>query len=69
MSSKIDMSDGRVIPFSDEQHQRMIDMYQAMTPSRKIAEVFGIGQHTVLRRLRTLGVKVRRRGNSAGSAL
>lgn len=67
MSSKINMNNGHVIPFSDEQHQRMIDMYEAMTPSRKIAEVFGIGQHTVLRRLRTLGIKVRRRGNTAGA--
>lgn len=63
MSSKIDMNDGRVIPFSDEQHQRMIDMYLARETSRKIAQVFGIGQQTVLRRLRTLGVKIRAKGN------
>lgn len=63
MSSKIDMNNGHVIPFSDEQHQRMIDMYQSLVPSRRIAEVFGIGQQTVLRRLRTLGIKIRAKGN------
>lgn len=63
MSSKIDMSNGHVIPFSDDQHQRMIDMYLSLTPSRQIAATFGIGQQTVLRRLRTLGVKIRAKGN------
>lgn len=63
MSNKIDMSNGKVIPFTDSQHQRMILMYENGTRSRRIAEVFGISQQTVLRRLRTLGIEIRRQGN------
>lgn len=63
MSSKIDMSNGHVIPFTDDQHQRMILMYETNTPSRRIAEVFGISQQTVLRRLRRLGIEIKRQGN------
>jgi len=57
------MNDGHVIPFTDAQHQRMILMYENGTQSRRIAEVFGISQQTVLRRLRTLGVEIRSQGN------
>jgi DNA invertase Pin-like site-specific DNA recombinase len=63
MSSKIDINNENTIPFSDEQHQRMVDMYQGGATSREVATVFGIGQLTVLRRLRTLGVKIRPKGN------
>jgi hypothetical protein len=63
MCSKIDINNQNTIPFSDEQHQRMIDMYISGATSMAVAGVFGIGQKTVLRRLRTLGVKIRPKGN------
>lgn len=63
MSITIDMGNQNTIPFTDDQHRRMIKMYETGSTSRHIAEVFGLGQATVLRRLRTLGVKIRNQGN------
>ena len=63
MSNAIKMDHENLIPFTDDQHQRMILMYETDTPSRRIAEVFGISQQTVLRRLRRFGVEIKRQGN------
>ncbi|HXD10998.1 MAG TPA: helix-turn-helix domain-containing protein [Anaerolineales bacterium] len=63
MSITIDMNNQNTIPFSDDQHRLMIDMYENGHTSRHIAKVFGLGQTTVLRRLRTLGVLIRGKGN------
>lgn len=63
MSDTINLDHEHVIPFTDDQHQRMILMYENSTPSRRIAEVFGISQQTVLRRLRTFGIEIKRQGN------
>lgn len=63
MNGTVNMNDGHVIPFTDDQHQRMISIYQGGVSSRKISDIFGVSQQTVLRRLRTMGVKIRRQGN------
>lgn len=63
MKNTIDTDHDNTIPFTNDQHQRMILMYETDTPSRRIAEVFGISQQTVLRRLRTLGIEIKRQGN------
>lgn len=63
MKDTINTDHDNTIPFTDDQHQRMILMYETNTPSRRIAEVFGISQQTVLRRLRTFGVDIKRQGN------
>ena len=63
MKNTINADHENTIPFTDDQHQRMILMYETNTPSRRIAEVFGISQQTVLRRLRTFGVEIKRQGN------
>ena len=63
MKNTISTDHDNTIPFTDDQHQRMILMYETNTPSRRIAEVFGISQQTVLRRLRTLGIEIKRQGN------
>lgn len=63
MKNTINTDHDNTIPFTDDQHQRMILMYENSTPSRRIAEVFGISQQTVLRRLRTLGIEIKRQGN------
>lgn len=63
MKNTISADHDNTIPFTDDQHQRMILMYENSTPSRRIADVFGISQQTVLRRLRTLGVEIKRQGN------
>jgi transposase-like protein len=63
MKNTISTDHDNTIPFTDDQHQRMILMYENSTPSRRIAEVFGISQQTVLRRLRMLGIEIKRQGN------
>jgi transposase-like protein len=63
MSDTVNMDHENLIPFTDDQHQRMILMYETNTPSRRIAEVFGVSQQTVLRRLRTFGIEIKRQGN------
>lgn len=56
------LSSTNVIPFTDAQHTAMVELYQGGATSREIAAIYGISQTAVLRRLRTLGVKVRRMG-------
>jgi len=63
MSRTIDIANQNTIPFSDDQYRRMVGMYEQGETSRHIAKVFGLGQATVLRRLRTLGVQIRGQGN------
>lgn len=63
MKNTINTDHDNTILFTDDQHQRMILMYENSTPSRRIADVFGISQQTVLRRLRTFGVEIKRQGN------
>lgn len=64
MSDTVNMDHENLIPFTDDQHQRMILMYETGTPSRRISEVFGVSQQTVLRRLRTFGIEIRRQGST-----
>ena len=63
MKNTINTDHDNTIPFTDDQHQRMILMYETNTSAQRIAEVFGISPQTVLRRLRTFGIEIKRQGN------
>lgn len=56
------LSSTNVIPFTDAQHAAMIELYQGGASSRQISAIYGISQAAVLRRLRCLGVRIRRMG-------
>lgn len=63
MKNTINTDHDNTIPFTDDQHQRMILMYETNESAQRISEVFGVSPQTVLRRLRTLGVEIKRQGN------
>lgn len=63
MKDTINTDHDNTIPFTDDQHQRMILMYETNASAQRIADVFGVSPQTVLRRLRTFGVEIRRQGN------
>lgn len=63
MKNTINTDHDNTIPFTDDQHQRMILMYETNTSAQRIAEVFGVSPQTVLRRLRTFGIEIKRQGN------
>lgn len=63
MKNTINTDHDNTIPFTDDQHQRMILMYETNESAQRIAEVFGVSPQTVLRRLRTFGIEIKRQGN------
>ncbi|QHJ83067.1 MAG: hypothetical protein [Caudoviricetes sp.] len=63
MKNTINTDHDNTIPFTDDQHQRMILMYETNASAQRISEVFGVSPQTVLRRLRTFGVEIKRQGN------
>lgn len=63
MKNTINADHENTIPFTDDQHQRMILMYETNASAQRIAEVFGVSPQTVLRRLRTFGIEIKRQGN------
>ena len=63
MKNTINTDHGNTIQFTHDQHQRMILMYQTNASAQRISEVFGVSPQTVLRRLRTFGIEIKRQGN------
>lgn len=68
MKKTMNLKDCNAIPFTDQQLKRMADMYKLGHSSRKISAIFGISQTAVLRRLHTMGVKVRDPGSKEENA-
>lgn len=56
--------DARYIPFTPEQLQALVDLYRAGHSTRKLAARYGISACTVRRRLESLGVTLRGRGQA-----
>lgn len=56
--------DRRYIPFTDEQLQRLCEMYKEGWSTRKLAARYGVSPCTVRRRLLKLGVKLRGTGKN-----
>lgn len=67
MRDTIDVDHGHAIYLSPEKVARMKSMYLGGASANAVGAEFGMAQPTVLRRLRTIGVKVRGRGRVARS--
>lgn len=61
--------DSRVIPFDCLQLCEMARAYRGGASSRELSAIYGISQSAILRRLRALGVRVRRMGVSSDVAI
>lgn len=66
MYEVIDLKHVNTIPFDDDQLSRLANMYREGKSAREIAKVYGINQNSVIRRLATLGVEMRRQGRPKG---
>jgi len=66
MYEAIDLTHRNTIPFDADQLARLAKMYAEGMSAREIAKVYGINQNSVIRRLATLGVKMRGRGREKG---
>lgn len=60
--------DSRVIPFDCLQLSRMAAAYEGGATSRALAARYGLSQKAVLRRLRAMGVTVRKVGSRLEAA-
>jgi len=66
MYESIDLTHKNTIPFDADQLSRLAKMYSDGMSAREIAKVYGINQNSVIRRLATMGVKMRGRGREKG---
>lgn len=57
--------DDRIIPFTDVELKAMVKMYADGNSTYAVGAAYGISQGAVLRRFRTMGVKMRKRGMQA----
>lgn len=68
MYEAIDLTHKNTIPFDADQLSRLAQMYRDGMSTRQISKVYGINQNSVIRRLATMGVKMRGRGREKGCA-
>lgn len=66
MYEAIDLTHKNTIPFDADQLSRLAQMYRDGMSAREISRVYGINQNSVIRRLATMGVKMRGRGREKG---